>query len=76
MVWDIASSHARDLELKVLQLDTGPAGIMYRSCMDVARIEKVGASPLKPWLALIDKISDKATLVEAVAGTNSQKSAL
>jgi predicted metalloendopeptidase len=30
--------------------DTGKAGIFYRSCMDTASINKLGATPLKPYL--------------------------
>lgn len=53
-------------EMKILQDDQGPAGIMFRSCMDVDRIEERGGSPLRPWLDLIDAISDKPALVKAV----------
>jgi predicted metalloendopeptidase len=33
--------------------DTGKAGIFYRSCMDTASINKLGATPLKPYLGKI-----------------------
>ena len=33
-----------------MSTDTGKAGIFYRSCMDTASINKLGATPLKPYL--------------------------
>mmetsp|Transcript_1222 Transcript_1222/g.1635 ORF Transcript_1222/g.1635 Transcript_1222/m.1635 type:complete len:460 (-) Transcript_1222:1279-2658(-) len=68
--WDEAQTRSRKQEIQMLQLDQGPAGIMYRSCMDVDRIEKIGSKPLEPWLSLIDSISDKASLVRGVALLN------
>jgi predicted metalloendopeptidase len=38
--------------------------------MDVDHIEEIGGSPLRPWLALIDAISDKPALLKAVAAYN------
>ena len=45
--WDEALTRERDEELGILADDPGPAGIMYRSCMDVDHIEQIGGEPLK-----------------------------
>ncbi len=34
------------------------AGHFFRSCMDMAEIEKLGAAPLKPWLDKVEKVCD------------------
>ena len=60
--WDHAQKRSREQVLKLLAEDTGSAGIMYRSCMDVDRIEALGGKPLLPWLRLIDSISSKVML--------------
>ena len=70
LAWDEATTRARDKELLMLANDPGPAGIMYRSCMDVDHIEEIGGKPLKPWLSLIDSITDKDSLARVVAVLN------
>ncbi|QQR72288.1 MAG: M13 family metallopeptidase [Holophagales bacterium] len=42
-------------------------GNYYAACMDEPAVEKAGTTPLAPWLAEIDKVSDPASLF-AVAG--------
>ena len=32
--------------MKILEEDKGPAGLLYRSCMDEEAINKAGATPL------------------------------
>lgn len=63
--WDQAEKSIRDQEIAILKQDTGPSGILYRSCMDVDAIEKLGSAPLQPWLKYIDAIHDKESLVTA-----------
>jgi hypothetical protein len=38
-VYDIAEKRSRERLNELLKVDKGPAGIMFRSCMDVERIE-------------------------------------
>lgn len=42
-------------------------GDYYYSCMDEASIETAGATPLKPYLAMIDKIKDVKSLATQLA---------
>lgn len=62
--WDAAEKTIRHKEIEVLKADEGPAGTLFKSCMDVDAIEKLGNKPLKPWLELIDSIHDKQSLVK------------
>jgi len=63
-------SRPRWQEMKVLEQDQGPAGIMFRSCMNVDHIEEIGGRPLRPWLEVIDAIEDKPALMRAVVVYN------
>lgn len=65
--WDKAERAIRSQEIEVLKGDTGPAGTLYKSCMDVDAIENLGGKPLQPWLNYIDAIHDKESLVTACA---------
>lgn len=47
-------------------------GDMYESCMDVKTIDAAGATPLKPVLARIAAIKDKAQLMTVIAYLHSQ----
>lgn len=68
--WNAASDRVRESEIKILEKDEGPAGTLYRSCMDEDRIEKQGEKPLKPWLDVIDGVTDMQSLVKAVVVFN------
>jgi len=68
--WNAASDRGRESEIEILKTDQGPAGIMYRSCMDTEKIEAAGAAPLKPWLDVIDGVHDMPSLVKAVVVFN------
>ena len=43
------------------------AGVFYRACMDTASIERLGASPLKPYLDAIDAIQTHDDLIDVIA---------
>ena len=68
--WDRAEKEIRETETALLEHDSGSAGLFYRSCMDLERIEAAGDAPVLPWLKYIDKISDTATLMVAVTELN------
>ena len=70
LAWDRADKNIRESMTKLLERDDGPAGEYYRSCMDLDHIEQVGTTQLKPWVAFIDAISDKASMVTAVTEFN------
>jgi len=56
MAWDgVESRISKELKEAVAK-DKGKAGIFYRSCMDTATIEKLGVTPLQPYLEAIDAI--------------------
>ena len=65
--WDQAEKTIKGHEIEILKADEGPAGTLFKSCMDVDAIEKLGGEPLQPWLKYIDAIHDKASLVSACA---------
>jgi len=65
--WDKAERAIRSKEIEALKTDEGPAGTLFKSCMDVDAIEKLGGEPLQPWLKYIDAIHDKESLVSACA---------
>ena len=65
LAWDAGERNIRDKELKILRADQGPAGTLFRSCMDVDAIEKEGSKPLRVWMDYIDAIHDKDSLVTA-----------
>lgn len=46
--------------------DKGKAGIFYRSCMDTRSINKLGATPLEPYLSAIDEIKTHADLINVI----------
>ena len=56
--------------IKVLEKDDGPAGLYYKSCLDVDHIEQVGVKQLEPWIKFIDAIDDKASMVTAITEFN------
>lgn len=64
--WDGVTTHVQKLTIDLLEKDKGPAGTFYQSCMDTDTIQTLGASPLKPWLAAVDKIVDHDTLMQAL----------
>jgi putative endopeptidase len=63
--WDKAEQTIRNQEIEILKTDPGPAGTIFRSCMDEDAIEKLGDRPIQPWLKYIDAIHDKDSLVTA-----------
>jgi len=70
LAWNQASHRIRDAMEKLFETDTGPVGTYYKSCMDLAHVNEQGAEPLKPWLAVVDGITDREGLVRAVAVFN------
>ncbi len=64
--WDGVTSNVENVTIDLLQKDQGPAGRFYRSCMDTDTIQKLGAQPVQPWLQAVDKITDHATLMQAL----------
>jgi putative endopeptidase len=44
---------------------------LYASFMDEERVEKLGTAPIKPWLAKVDAIADKAALIKLIGGLQS-----
>ena len=60
--WDGVTKYVERLTIGLLQKDAGPAGRFFRSCMGMHTIQKLGASPLQPWLAEVDKVVDHRTL--------------
>jgi len=54
--WDGGSAKIYNEMRKVLEQDTGPAGDWYHSCMMLDQVNELGATPLKPYLAQIEKI--------------------
>ena len=42
------------------------AGHFFRSCMDMAEIQKLGAAPLKPWLDKVEKVTDHESLSKSL----------
>ncbi|HVM67860.1 MAG TPA: M13 family metallopeptidase, partial [Acidimicrobiales bacterium] len=42
-------------------------GTYYASCMDSSAAEAAGASPIRPWLAAVDRVTTRAALVPAIA---------
>ena len=65
--WDDAERKARNNLTNILRTDQGPAGVIYKSCMDVERIEALGNQPLQPWLRYVEAIKEKSALAIAVA---------
>jgi putative endopeptidase len=47
--------------------DEQKIGNFYASCLDVAAIDKAGATPIQPMLAQIDGVTDAATLAPVLA---------
>ena len=44
--WDGVTDTVQDDTVSILEKDGGPAGLLYRSCMDEEAINKAGAAPL------------------------------
>ena len=65
--WDGVNTAVEHMTTKALEADQGPAGRFYRACMDTDTIQKLGAAPLGPWLALVDAIRDRPTLLRGLA---------
>jgi hypothetical protein len=70
LAWDAADRNIREALIKVLEKDDGPAGLYYKSCMDLDHIEQVGDKQLEPWIKFIDAIDDKASMVTAITEFN------
>lgn len=68
--WDRADKSIRTEMTKLLEEDTGPAGLYFRSCMDLEHIEDIGTTQLDPWIKYVDAISDKASMVTAITEFN------
>jgi len=64
--WDGVTKHVESLTIGLLEKDKGPAGRFFRSCMDMATIQKLGAAPLQPWLAKVAKVTDHDTLSQSL----------
>ena len=60
--WDGVTKHVESLTIGLLETDKGPAGRFFRSCMDMDTIQHLESTPLKPWLAKVEKITDHQTL--------------
>ena len=58
--------HSKELR-DAVATDKGKAGIFYRSCMDTETIEKLGATPLEPYLEAIDAIKTHEDLIKVIA---------
>lgn len=65
--WDGVTTDVETKAVKALEKDSGPAGKFYQSCMDTATVQKLGAKPLKTWLASVEKIKDHASLLKGLA---------
>ena len=65
--WDGVTTDVETKAVKALEKDSGPAGKFYQSCMDTATVQKLGANPLKPWLASVEKIKDHPSLLRGLA---------
>mmetsp|Transcript_38005 Transcript_38005/g.86576 ORF Transcript_38005/g.86576 Transcript_38005/m.86576 type:complete len:752 (-) Transcript_38005:59-2314(-) len=64
--WDGVTDAVQDDTVSLLEKDAGPAGMLFRSCMDEKAIDKAGATPLLAWVKSIDKIVDHASLQSAL----------
>ena len=51
---------------------TRKLGNLYASCMDSATVEKLGASPLQPWLSRIDAMQSKQELPRVLSSIGLQ----
>jgi len=65
--WDGVTTYVEKETVKALQGDKGPAGTFYRSCMETDRIQTLGGRPLEPWMQASDAITDRGTLMKALA---------
>ena len=65
--WDGVTTAVEKHTIKALEGDKGAAGTFYRSCMDTATIQKLGRTPLEPWLEAVELIRDRPTLMQALA---------
>ena len=69
--WDRADDAIRNTMITIMEKDDeGPAGLYYKSCMDLKRIEDNGDNELQKWLKYIDAISSKAEMVTAITEFN------
>ena len=64
--WDGVTKYVEGLTIGLLEQDKGPAGRFFQSCMDMDTIQKLGSSPLKPWLAEVEKVTDHKTLATSL----------
>ena len=70
MAWDAADDQATEALHKLLAAEYPrssrfrPVSDWFKSCMDVARVQQLGARPLRPWLNRIDSISNKEELTQ------------
>lgn len=65
--WDGVTTDVEHKAVKALEKDNGPAGKLYKSCMDTDTVQKLGAKPLKPFLTAIDNVKDHASLVKSLS---------
>ena len=65
--WDGVTTDVEKKTVAVLEKDKGPAGTFYQSCMDTATVQKLGAAPVKSWLARVELVKDHASLVQGLA---------
>lgn len=64
--WDGVTKHVEAMTVDLLKKDAGVSGKFFRSCMDTETIQKLGATPLEPWLKIVDGIVDNSTLHDAL----------
>lgn len=68
--WDRAQLEIQDKMIEVLEKDDGPAGMYYKSCANIDRINEQGWKPLEPWFDLIDTVKDADSLLNVVVEFN------
>ena len=64
--WDGVTKYVEGLTIGLLEKDTSPAGRFFQACMDMDEIQRLGSSPLKPWLAQLETITDQTSLSSAL----------
>uniref|UniRef100_A0A7S0M7Y1 Endothelin-converting enzyme 1 n=1 Tax=Cryptomonas curvata TaxID=233186 RepID=A0A7S0M7Y1_9CRYP len=62
--FDQASVDVENMTIKLLEKDEGQAGTLYKSCMNIDAIERLGAAPLTKLFADIDSIVDGPSLTD------------
>jgi putative endopeptidase len=71
---ELSKDQLREILEEVVRKKDWPAGSVeqligdyYASCMDEARVNELGAKPLEPWLADVDKMKSTADLQAMIA---------